>query len=207
MLTLLAGMGEATATDMQLQHLYSAPSETARRKATQIEIIQIEQEETMTAHEAKLAQAVQEAAEPEEAEEIEPEETEAIDPIEAFKLEILRLVNIERANYDAAPLELMEQLNVMANVRAEESSERFSHTRPDGTRCFTIFSEYNMRYKTAGENLAYGFRTPEAIVAAWMDSPSHRANLLDTDYEYIGIGYFDNGRRIYCSQLFYTPRA
>jgi uncharacterized protein YkwD len=96
----------------------------------------------------------------------------------------------------------------MADLRAQESAVSFSHTRPNNTRCFTIFGENNLKYRAAGENLAYGFRTPEAVVKAWMASEGHRRNILDPDFKYIGIGYYvnENGR-IYCSQLFYTPRS
>lgn len=125
-----------------------------------------------------------------------------------FKSEILRLVNKEREKAGLPALKVMDKLAEMADRRAEESAETFSHTRPDGTRCFTVFSEYSMTYKSAGENLAFGFSSPEATVAAWMDSPSHKANILSEKYIYIGIGYFlkSNGK-IYCSQLFYTPTA
>ena len=127
--------------------------------------------------------------------------------IAAFKAEVIRLVNIEREQAGVAPVEEMEILDIMADVRAEESSEVFKHTRPDGTRCFSIFSEYELTYWAAGENLAYGFRTPEKVVDAWMNSESHRRNILDPDFEFIGIGYCTSERnRIYCSQLFYSPK-
>ncbi len=124
-----------------------------------------------------------------------------------FKTEVIRLVNIEREKAGVDPLEEMDMLNAMADLRAEESAASFKHTRPDGTRCFTVFAENEMKYRAAGENLAYGFSTPARVVRAWMNSESHCRNILDPDFEFIGIGYYinENGR-IYCSQLFYTPK-
>jgi uncharacterized protein YkwD len=131
-----------------------------------------------------------------------------VDPIAQFKAEVIRLVNLEREKAGVAPLKELDTLFPMADVRAQESAASFSHTRPNNTRCFTIFGENNLKYAAAGENLAYGFKTPESVVAAWMKSEGHRRNIMDPDFKYIGIGYFvnENGR-IYCSQLFYTPKS
>jgi uncharacterized protein YkwD len=80
--------------------------------------------------------------------------TENIDTVAVFKTEILRLMNIERAKVGASPLTSMDVISNMADVRASESATSFSHTRPDGTRCFTVFTQYSVAYKYAGENLA-----------------------------------------------------
>lgn len=130
------------------------------------------------------------------------------DPAALFKAEVVRLVNLEREKAGVAALTALDTLYPMADLRAQESAVSFSHTRPNNTRCFTIFGENNLKYKAAGENLAYGYRTPEAVVKAWMESEGHRRNILDPDFIYIGIGYYvnENGR-IYCSQLFYTPKS
>lgn len=124
-----------------------------------------------------------------------------------FKSEVIRLVNIERANNGVNELESMQILNNAGDVRAEESSVLFSHTRTDGSSNFTIFSDFSLIYRSAGENLGYGYRTPQKLVDAWMDSTSHRKNILSDRFDYIGIGYYmkENGK-IYCSQIFYTPQ-
>ena len=124
---------------------------------------------------------------------------------ENFKTEVLRLVNIEREKVGISPLKSMDVLDDLADIRAEESASSFSHTRPDGRRCFTVFSDASLKYKAIGENLAYGFSTPAKTVSALMNSPTHKANILDESFEYIGIGYFvKSSGKIYCSQLFYT---
>lgn len=134
--------------------------------------------------------------------------TDAETALAEYRAEVLRLVNIEREKAGVAALKEMTSLVPMADVRAQESAASFSHTRPNGTRCFTIFADNAVKYSAAGENLAYGFSTPESVVAAWMKSEGHRKNILNASFKYVGIGYFvnENGRT-YTSQLFYTPKA
>ena len=135
------------------------------------------------------------------------DETEEVDPAIAYKNEVLRLLNIERAKVGAGALTSLDILNTMADVRAMESASYFSHTRPDGTRCFTVFSQYNVRYRYAGENLAFGFSTPQKVITAWMNSPSHKENMLNPKYANIGIGYFmKSDGKVYCSLLLFTRR-
>jgi uncharacterized protein YkwD len=138
----------------------------------------------------------------------EPAEAVEVDPVAQFKAEVIRLVNLEREKAGLAALKELETLFPIADVRAQEAAVSFSHTRPNNTRCFTIFGENNLKYKAAGENLAYGFRTPESVVKAWMASEGHRKNIMNPNYSFIGIGYYENeSGRVYCSQLFYTPSS
>ncbi|HHT17431.1 MAG TPA: hypothetical protein GXZ77_06955 [Papillibacter sp.] len=131
---------------------------------------------------------------------------EMADKTAEFCSELLRLVNEEREKAGAAPLEMHEELVKAAQLRAEEAAEKFSHTRPDGTRWSTVFAEYELKYTAAGENLAAGFRTAAAMVKAWMNSEGHRANILAEDFIYIAFGCFvrEDGR-MYVAQLFFTP--
>lgn len=129
------------------------------------------------------------------------------DAAEQYRSQVILLVNAERAKAGVAEIVPYDVLSPMADVRAAEAAVQFKHTRPNGTRCFTIFADNDMTYSAAGENLAYGFSTPEAVVTAWMNSPSHRQNILDPDFMYIGIGYYFNDTgTLYVSQLFYTPK-
>ena len=104
-----------------------------------------------------------------------------------FAQEVLDLVNVERAKAGVSPLILMDELTERADIRAEEIVNYFSHTRPDGTSCFTVLK--GIRYRTVGENIAAGNSTPEAVVDQWMHSPGHRANILKSDFKYLGLGY------------------
>jgi uncharacterized protein YkwD len=88
-------------------------------------------------------------------------------------------------------------------VRAEELIQSFSHTRPDGTSCFTAFDEFGVDYRAAGENIAAGQKTPEDVVNSWMNSSGHRANILSENFTAIGVGVAEdvNGT-LYWVQMF-----
>ena len=106
--------------------------------------------------------------------------------------EVLRLVNIERAKEGLAPLEYVYALQEAADIRANEIIESFSHTRPDGSSCFTALDGYNVKFSTAGENIASGFRSAAAVVQAWMNSPGHRANIMNARYTGLVVGIEDS---------------
>ena len=131
----------------------------------------------------------------------EPDDTESW----KYNVRILELANEDRALEGADPLTLREDLwSDIAGVRARELPELFEHTRPDGTDCFTAFDDAGLEYWTAGENIAYGYGTPEAVYAGWMNSPGHHANLMNKAFEHIGTYYYKD-RRPYWAQLFFTP--
>lgn len=116
---------------------------------------------------------------------------------------VLDLVNAHRKEAGLAPLELDAQLNQAAAVRAKESAQNFSHTRPNGQSCFTILDEMQIDYGSAGENIAMNYETPEAVVNGWMNSPGHRANILTAEFSRMGIGCFRDGQGSLCwAQLF-----
>lgn len=106
---------------------------------------------------------------------------------ENFPMEVLRLVNKERAKVGAAPLKFSRDLEASAYVRAVELPTKFSHTRPDGSKCFTAMVQ---RGHILGENLAGGQTTPKQVVQAWMDSKTHRDNILNPKYKEIGVVYY-----------------
>ena len=118
-----------------------------------------------------------------------------------FMDEVIRLTNVERAKEGLKPLTEMGSLNTAAQIRVHEIDDVFSHTRPNGTRCFTVMAEAGIdRYRIVGENLASGFSSPEKVVKAWMESPGHRANIMKPEFERIGVAYKDND----WVQLFFT---
>ena len=89
-----------------------------------------------------------------------------------------------------------------AQVRAGELYRSFSLTRPDGRSCFTALREAGASYSGAGENIAYGQRSPEAVMQAWMNSSGHRANILSNKYTKIGVGYTVKNGVTYWTQMF-----
>ena len=101
---------------------------------------------------------------------------------------VLDLVNKERVKRGIDPLVLSEDICQKADIRAKELTVLFSHTRPDGRDCFSIFGSKQGKIY-AGENIAAGSATPEAVVNQWMNSPGHRENMLNSNYRYLGVGY------------------
>lgn len=112
------------------------------------------------------------------------------------------LVNKERKAYGLQPVKVSPALSEAANIRAGEIKENFSHTRPNGTSCFTAMSELGIQYRSAAENIAYGQKDPESVMNAWMNSSGHRANILNEKMEYIGVGVIYRNGVYYWSQFF-----
>ena len=115
--------------------------------------------------------------------------------IEQVRQEMLDAINRERAKVGASPLVLDEKLCEVAQVRAQELVQSFSHTRPNGRDCYSALIEMNVNYRSAGENIAAGQTTVNSVMECWMNSSGHRANILDQRYRKIGIGLYrtDNG--------------
>lgn len=121
----------------------------------------------------------------------------------AFARETIDLVNGERASRGIPPLRMDTAMMKAAQARAVESTILFSHTRPGGLSCFSIFADYGITLNKGSENLAYGYATPEEAVAAWMDSDGHRTNMLNSDYNITGVGCTVNKEGLYYwSELF-----
>lgn len=121
----------------------------------------------------------------------------------AYVLRVAELVNEERAKAGLQPLTLQKDIREAAQVRAIETVTSFSHTRPDGRHFTTALKEAGVSYRGAGENIAWGQKTPEQVMEGWMNSAGHRANILNETYTSIGIGYHQNSAGVnYWSQLF-----
>lgn len=106
---------------------------------------------------------------------------------ENFAEEILNLVNKERTRLGIAPLHLSRDLMDSAAIRSKEIERRYSHTRPDGSDCFTVLRGIK---HTAGENIATGQDTVQAVMDAWMNSQGHRDNILNPAFHELGVGYY-----------------
>lgn len=124
-------------------------------------------------------------------------------PKEEYAKEVLRLTNIERENAGLSALTGYQELVNAADKRSEEVIKLFDHVRPDGRSIYTVFEEYGVNgYKTAGENIASGQTTPEEVVNGWMNSPGHRENILNSDFNKMGVGVYHFDGVIYWTQLF-----
>lgn len=115
---------------------------------------------------------------------------------------VLAEVNAARAKNGLSALTLDASMNRAAAVRAAELAQSFSHTRPNGSRGLTALNEAGVSYRTAGENIASGQQTAQAVVSAWMNSSGHRANILSSSFGRMGVGQATIGGRTYWVQLF-----
>ena len=112
---------------------------------------------------------------------------------------VFEIVNQERIKAGVKPLKFNNDMYKAAMVRAKECDESFSHDRPNGTSCFTALKEAGVKYFSAGENIAMGYRTPADVMKGWMDSEGHRNNILDPDFTDFACGVYRSG---YWSQFF-----
>lgn len=115
---------------------------------------------------------------------------------------VLAEVNTARAKNGLSALTLAANMNRAAAVRAAELAQSFSHTRPNGSRGLTALNEAGVSYRTAGENIASGQQSAQAVVSAWMNSSGHRANILSASFGRMGVGQATIGGRTYWVQLF-----
>lgn len=104
---------------------------------------------------------------------------------------LLESTNEQRVRNGQAPLKINTELSKAAQAKANDMTNRnyWSHATPDGQEPWVFIQQANYSYQKAGENLAYGFNTSHNAVIGWMNSPSHRANLLDGAYKEVGFGF------------------
>ncbi len=116
--------------------------------------------------------------------------TVSTEPVEkVYARNILDAVNEERAKVGAKPLVLNEKLCELAMIRAQEASEYFSHTRPDGSKWSSILIDEGISFHYIGENIAAGSSTPAGTMNQWINSPGHYENITRSNFEELGVGY------------------
>ena len=104
---------------------------------------------------------------------------------------LLSGTNSQRSSNGQSGLSLNGQLNAAAQAKAQDMVNRdyWSHNTPDGQQPWIFIDAQGYNYQKAGENLAYGFSTSNETIIGWMNSPSHRANLLDSAFTEVGFGF------------------
>lgn len=109
--------------------------------------------------------------------------------------EVVQLVNQERAKYGLKPLTSNWELARVARYKSQDMLNKnyFDHNSPTYGTPFQMIKNFGITYKTAGENIAAGQTTPQAVVTAWMNSEGHRKNILSSSYTQIGVGYVKGG--------------
>lgn len=120
----------------------------------------------------------------------------------SYEQQVIRIVNQIRTKNGLSPLKSNWELCRVARYKSQDMRNKnyFSHTSPTYGSPFEMMKNFGISYRTAGENIAKGYRTPQAVVDGWMNSPGHRANILNKGYTEIGVGYVADGH--YWTQMF-----
>lgn len=119
-----------------------------------------------------------------------------------YEREVIRLVNDIRRQNGLPELQYDWELCRVARIKSQDMKDSgyFSHTSPTYGSPFQMMKSFGIKYRSAGENIARGQSTPEAVVNAWMSSSGHRANILNSSYTHIGVGFVSGGN--YWTQMF-----
>lgn len=122
--------------------------------------------------------------------------------VTAYEQEVIRLVNEIRVENGLKALTYDWELSRVARFKSQDMKDNnyFAHNSPVYGTPFQMIKNFGISYRTAGENIAKGYATPQAVVNGWMNSSGHRANILNASYTRIGVGYVANGN--YWTQIF-----
>ena len=120
----------------------------------------------------------------------------------AYESEVVRLVNAIRRENGLGELRINWELCRVARYKSQDMVDNryFSHTSPTYGTPFQMIQAFGLTYRTAGENIAYGYSTPQQVVTGWMNSEGHRKNILNANFTQIGVGYVSQGH--YWTQMF-----
>ncbi len=116
--------------------------------------------------------------------------------------EVYEITNNYRSLVGVPSLTLDSSLVTAASIRAKEISDSFSHTRPNGSSCFTVLSELGISYGTAGENIAAGYSSSQSVMEGWRSSSGHYQNIISSKFKKIGIGVNIINNQYYWVQIF-----
>ena len=123
----------------------------------------------------------------------------------SFQKEVTRLVNVERSKRGLSELSFNTQLSNVATIKSQDMINKnyFDHTSPTYGSPFDMMKQFNISYRTAGENIAKGQTSPAQVVNSWMNSSGHRANILNANFTDIGIGVAKSSNgTLYWTQMF-----
>jgi len=126
----------------------------------------------------------------------------------AIETEVVKLVNQQRAKSGLAPLKQNWQLSRVARYKSQDMIDKnyFSHQSPTYGSPFNMMESFGLHFSSAGENIAMGQRTAAEVMNSWMNSPGHKANILNPSYTEIGVGLAkDKNGNCYWTQMFIKP--
>ena len=120
----------------------------------------------------------------------------------SYEAEVVRLVNAIRRENGLGELTVNWELSRVARYKSQDMVDKryFSHTSPTYRSPFQMMKAFGLSYRYAGENIAYGYASPQAVVNGWMNSDGHRKNILNANFTQIGVGYVSQGH--YWTQMF-----
>lgn len=133
-----------------------------------------------------------------------PEQKPSTD-FSSYQQQVLDLVNAERAKRGISALTLDSSLSSVATKKSQDMVDKnfFDHTSPTYGSPFDMMKQFGISYRTAGENIAKGQKTPQEVVAAWMNSEGHRKNILNPNFTNLGVGIAkDSNKTTYWTQMF-----
>ncbi|MER7166203.1 CAP domain-containing protein [Micromonospora sp. NPDC000207] len=121
--------------------------------------------------------------------------------------QVVNIVNAERAKAGCGAVQIDDKLTTAAQRHSQDQADtqNMSHTGSDGSNVGERLDRVGYVWRTYGENVAWNQRTPEAVMDAWMNSPGHRANILNCAFTEIGVG-IATGNGPYWTQKFAAPR-
>lgn len=122
--------------------------------------------------------------------------------------QVADLVNQQRAAQGLPALKFNAELSKVAEAKAADMRDKgyFDHNSPTYGSPFDMMKQFGITYRAAGENIAKGYKTPAAVMDGWMNSPGHRANILNSNFTEIGVGYVTDGNGTgYWVQMFIRP--
>ena len=111
------------------------------------------------------------------------------------ELEVFNLINTQRVNNGLSALKIDSEVQNVARIKAKDMADNnyFSHTSPTYGSPFDMLKKFGISYKSAGENIA-GNSSNQAAVTAWMNSSGHKANILNSSFNYTGIGVVSSNK-------------
>ncbi|ASB89853.1 CAP domain-containing protein [Bacillus sonorensis] len=123
------------------------------------------------------------------------QDTTTASSVSAYEKEVVDLTNAERKKQGLKPLTLDEKLSSVARKKSQDMKDKnyFDHNSPTYGSPFDMMKKFGITYRTAGENIAKGQRTPKEVVQAWMNSEGHRKNIMNPNFTHIGVGYVKDG--------------
>jgi uncharacterized YkwD family protein/spore coat assembly protein SafA len=118
-----------------------------------------------------------------------------LDEEKGVETAVLSIVNQERQKQGLKPLQMDWELQRVARTKACDMANKgyFSHQSPTYGSPFDMMKQFGITFRSAGENIAQGQRTPEEVMQSWMNSQGHRENILKPDFTHIGVGYCQKG--------------